>query len=248
MPGATANYALPYQQAGDSPNGAQGQQNLAQAVDTVLTRMDTVAATTVFTAGGSWVKPTGCRYVRVRLVGGGGGGGVGFSTAAGQGTAAGGGGGGGYAEEIIPASSLTSSTTVTVGAGGLGANPPTAGGTSSFGAFLSATGGAPGTSSSPATNTTADGGQGGVGTGGTINIDGEDGSVGRVGNGEPQSARGGSSQLGAGGREGTGVNVAVGAIGQAYGGGGSGGACRPVNGPALGGNGTQGVVIVEAYF
>lgn len=248
MPGSTANYALPYQQVGDSPNGAQGQQNLAQAVDAVLTRMDTVSTTTVFTAGGSFAKPTGCRYVKVRLVGGGGGGGVGFTTAAGQGSAGGGGGGGGYAEETIPASSLTASTTVTVGAGGLGANPPTAGGSSAFGAFLSATGGGAGTSMSPITNGTSDGGQGGAGTGGSINIDGQDGDVGRVGAGEPQPARGGSSQLGAGGRQGTNVNTAVGAIGQAYGGGGAGGACRPVFGPALGGNGTQGVVIVEAYF
>lgn len=248
MPGSTTNYAIPYQQAGDSPNGAQGQQNLATAVDTVLARMDTVSTTTVFTAGGTFTKPTGCRYVKVRLVGGGGGGAVGFSTAAGQGTAGGGGGGGGYAEETIPASSLTASTTVTVGSGGVGANPPTAGGTTSFGAFLSATGGQPGVSSSPATASVSDGGQGGVGTGGSINIDGEDGDVGRVAAGEPQPARGGASQLGAGGRQGTNVNTAVGAIGQAYGGGGAGGACRPVFGPALGGNGTQGVVIVEAYF
>jgi hypothetical protein len=106
----------------------------------------------VFTSSGSYTKPAGIKSIKVTVIGGGGGG---LLTATNPRS---GGAGGGASFETIPASSLSASTTVTVGAGGSGT-----GGTSSFGAFLSATGGSAGAAS----NT---GVAGGVGVGGVLNL------------------------------------------------------------------------------
>jgi hypothetical protein len=247
--GTTPTYGLRYEDLGDPPDGAALGQHLAEDVEAQLTRMDTVSSMQVFTANGTYTKPPNLKAVRVRLVGGGGGGGVAFAAPAGQASCGGGGAGGGYSERIIPASLLAATTAITIGAGGLGANPPTAGGTTSFGSFCSGSGGTAGVSMTPAGNSVIDGGTGGSGTGGDLNIDGSDGSRGRVEAGGPvHPARGGNSQLGAGGREGSNVNTAIGAQGRPYGGGGAGGACRSTFGPALGGPGNSGVVIVENFF
>ena len=89
--------------------------------------------TQVFRSSGTWSKPTGCTTIRVQLCGGGGGG-AGHQES---------GGAGGYSEETIDVTGV-SSQSVTVGGGGgsvsyygLGGN----GGTTSFGSYLSATGG-----------------------------------------------------------------------------------------------------------
>jgi len=94
----------------------------------------------------TWTRPTNCKKIFVQLVGGGGG--VQSSNSAGA---------GGYSQEFIDVTSI-SSASVTIGGPGLSTLGSTSGGTTSFGAYLSATGGA--------------GVVGGTGTGGDINYQG----------------------------------------------------------------------------
>ena len=134
----------------------------------------------------TWTKPTGCRSVSVRVVGGG----ASTNTAPTISTSAP--AGGGYSEEIIDVSAV-STVTVTIGKGGktsMGsgtyvAAPPSSvrdGGTSSFGSYLSATGGSVNTP--------------GTGSGGTINVTGTKSVY--VVTASYQEAFGGTSAFGAG--------------------------------------------------
>ena len=121
-----------------------------------------------FTASGTWTRPAGVSTVRVQLVGSGAHGSNGQR----------GGGAGGYAEKICDVSSLPS-VTVTVGTPN--------GNTSSFGTYVSATGGY-----SAGSVQSARGGFGGDGTGGDINIVGGGGGAAV----NSMSATGGSSYFG----------------------------------------------------
>jgi hypothetical protein len=191
------------------------------------------------TAGNTWTKPDGLKYVVVELVGAGGSGG----TNNGEGT--GGGGGGGYSRKIITASSLFHLEPVGVGKGG---GSPTsgdngvAGGSSYFGAHCSATGGSGGEGGS--SSGAAGGGVGGVGTGGDVNARGGGGTGGGTDAGSASSisapGAGGSSYFG-GGAQAPGTGDA-GINGGAYGGGGSG------HGSSSQGLGADGVVIVTSYY
>jgi hypothetical protein len=98
----------------------------------------------IFTSSGTWTRPTSCKKIFVRLVGGGGNGNSFYGAS------------GGYSQEFIDVTSI-STVTVTIGAGAaLGSSN---GGTTSFGAYLSATGGT-GQSAS------------GLGSGGDLNLRG----------------------------------------------------------------------------
>ncbi len=118
---------------------------------------------TTFASSGTYFVPTNCTRVVVQLVGGGGG-------AAGYGES---GGAGGYAEgtyTVTPGSTVS----VTVGGGGTLVGYYAAagdGGTSSFGAYLSATGGY-----GANRNYSHGGGHGGVGSGGQVNLYGSSGT------------------------------------------------------------------------
>jgi hypothetical protein len=105
---------------GISVSGATG------AVTVTNTSSSTPPTQQIFTSSGTWSRPSGCKKIFVQLVGGGGNGNSDFGSS------------GGYSQEFIDVTS-TSSVSVTIGAGatGNGGN----GGTTSFGAFLSATGG-----------------------------------------------------------------------------------------------------------
>ena len=122
----------------------------------------------VFTSSGTWSRPSGVRYIKVQLVGGGGGG-------SGHGES---GGAGGYSERILDVTGISSvSVTIAGEAGGsyysgAGGN----GGSSSFGPYLSASGGY-----GANRNNQHSGGLAGVGSGGNLNIYG--------GGGQPHHTR-----------------------------------------------------------
>ncbi len=209
----------------------------------------------IFTASGTWTKPAGCTRVRVRVVAGGGAGGGAVATGAGQCSAGAGGGGGGLADEVIDVTS-TSSETVTVGAGGAGVAGTSggAGGSSSFGAFCSATGGNGGSASTASSNDGGVGsGAGGNGTGGDINCSGQAGETGwRIGGNFAQGGMGGMSAgaFGGGARGPTAGSggSAAGANADGYGAGGSGAANGNSKAAVAGGDGSDGIVIVDEFY
>lgn len=111
----------------------------------------------VFTSSGTFTVPSGITTVKVTVCGGGGGGAQNSSSA-------GSGGGGGVAIKYVTGLTPGGTVTVTVGSGSTGT-----GGTSSFGAYCSATGGGGGTSGAP--------GAGGTASGGDINLSGGGGGT-----------------------------------------------------------------------
>ena len=202
-----------------------------------------------FTSSGTWTNPGSVTKVKVTVVGaGGGGGGSGPNNGSG-----GGGGGGGTAIEV--ATIPTSPVPVTVGGGGAAGGPQaggSTGGTSSFGAYCSATGGTGGPGNYSVQPNSNYGGQGGAGSGGTLNLEGGCG-VGAIPYNSALAVvrgQGGGSYLAGQSRSGIGMsNPPV--SGQTYGsnmngqnyGGGAGGAV--VNSDQPGGTGAPGTVIVE---
>lgn len=122
----------------------------------------------IFTSTGTFTVPSGVTSVKVTVVGGGGGGGSATSSNR-SGT---GGGGGGVAIKYI--TGLTSGATISVTIGG-GGGAASAGGTSSFGAYCSATGGGGGTSNIAIGASGS--GAGGVGSSGDFNLNGGYGGV-----------------------------------------------------------------------
>lgn len=101
-----------------------------------------------FDASGTWTKPATGSMARIQVWGGGSGGDRRTTT-----TTTRGGCGGGYNEITVPLASLDSTVTVTVGAGGAGrtgsAGDGSAGGTSTFGALMGASGGLPESAAAP---------------------------------------------------------------------------------------------------
>jgi len=208
----------------------------------------------VFTSSGTFTVPSGITAVKVTVIGGGGNGG----NATGTTSSAGGGGGGGCAIEYVTGLTPGGTVTVTVGA---------VAGTSSFGAFCSATGGA--TAVNNATpGTASNGGAGGSGSGGNINISGGGGQAGSIvsgsntlgGNGgatnnadayinttavrDTGSANLLPTTVGFFGRGGFAGNVANGGAATGFGNGGGGGGTSDST-DRTGGAGTSGIVIVE---
>lgn len=204
-----------------------------------------------FTATTTWTVPAGVTNVKVTVLGGGGAGGGGITTGATQ-IGAGGGAGGCAIESIAvtPGDSIT----ITVGSGGTGGTGTGgSGGTSSFGAFCSATGGTGGGryAASAAISSTG-GGAAGAGSNGDINLQtygtfasdlGWDGSSLNV----TSSGPGANAPLGLGfgGIIRTSANQ-NGVAARGYGAGG-GGAWATLGGASNynGGNGGDGLVIVE---
>ena len=158
----------------------------------------------IFSSSGTWVVPPGVAKVRVRLWGAGG-------SYCGVSLYYAGGGGGGFALKAIYNLSGVTSVPVTVGVGVIGVAPNlifSTSGTSSFGSFVSATGGSTG-------GTAATSNIGGTGIGGDINTTG--GLSGWGGSNVNTSGGGGSASLfgngGSGGNSGSGGSSLGGAGG-----------------------------------
>jgi len=222
----TSGYYLKTQGAGANPTWA------------------TIAGREVFTADDTFTAPAGVTRVYVTMCGGGGGGGG----ANNDGYGGGGGGGGGASCIRVPYTVVPSSEYAVVvgtkGTGGTTANG-NAGEASSFNTSLSVAGGS--------------GGQGGTGAsthnggaGGTTNLAASGitagkpaiaGGAGAAGSTSNYGGGGGGSLCGAGaaGRSTMGNGIAA----TDFGGGGGGGLHTPGQGGTTGGNGADGIVIVE---
>lgn len=158
------------------------------------------------------------------------------------GTIGGGGGAGGYAKGIVYAGQLYPNVSVTIGAGGTAnSGSGAAGGTTSFGNIMSATGGGVGTTY---TNTAAigiaPGGSPGVGSNGSIvNLNGGNGETGYfVSTSKCAGGYGGGGLYGRGGGDPLNLDATANT------GGGGAGAVSTGNG----GNGAAGIVIITEFI
>ncbi len=203
---------------------------------------------------GTWTKVAGVNWLFVELVGGGGGGA--YPAAGSPNCDGGGGGAGGYSAKLIDVSALATGATITytVGVGGAGSTSETVdgstGGTTSFTGHHSATGGLGGVAHQNAAMSF--GGQGGMGSGGNVNLRGEQGKPG--GGQDNQGAisqmiggQGGSTRFGVGGRSGKTVAARTPEAGSGAGGGGgaSNNYCQGLG--ATAGAGASGCIVISEY-
>tara|TARA_R100001510_G_C7647670_1_gene205018 strand:+ start:476 stop:1333 length:858 start_codon:yes stop_codon:yes gene_type:complete len=193
----------------------------------------------VFTSSGTYTKPSGIKKIKVYITGGGASG----AGAANNSDFGGGGGAGGTAIETLDATSINTVTVTIDGGGGTvtGDNHGNAGGTSSFGSHLSATGGSTGRHGNAGH---VRGGVGGLGSGGDINLYGGAGHGGDDSDNNHMTGGNGGQSFWGGAGMGVGSNETGSATDRAgkhgSGGGGSG------NGVASG-SGGAGICVVEEY-
>lgn len=212
-----------------------------------------------FTSSGTFTKASYSSYsqAEITVVGGGGAGGGAETSGGGYWSVGSGGGAGGTAVVIVPLASMATSETVTVGAGGTGVAAADGGNGSStsFGTWAVATGGNGGKyleSDSTSIGQGYPGGTGGIGTTGTLLMQGGAGRHSWVGSQEyGYSGGGGLSSFGGSGVEAvndpaaSGVNH-QGAAGPVAGAGGDGSAKTGLGGSDLaGGDGADGIVVVK---
>jgi hypothetical protein len=194
----------------------------------------------------------GLTRLRVRAVGGGGGA-SGAAADAGEGVARTGGGGGAYSESVLDATAIGASETITVGAGGAGGTGNVAGvdgGASSFGGLVTAPGGrgsTPTMASGTAQAIVPGGNQANAGTGQIALPGGNGGAALRISGTFVLPGHGGDAGGGMGAGGAVNGNNLNGVDGSVYGGGG-GGASSASGTVRIGGDGANGVVLVELYY
>tara|TARA_R100000388_G_scaffold70814_1_gene51229 strand:+ start:742 stop:2085 length:1344 start_codon:yes stop_codon:yes gene_type:complete len=186
----------------------------------------------IFTSPGTWTYDSTIQAIKVTVVGGGGNGGTVNNPDFG-----GNGGSGGYADEYISAPSLSAPVAVTVGS---------AGGTSSYGSFLSASGGTSGG------NSGGTDGNAGNGSGGDINEKAAPSNIfprGTVGGCQFGTVGNGMVMCGVGYLGNYCGQFQLGSDGEGFGGGGRAACARNIPAaPGAGGSGAPGVVIVEEFY
>ena len=155
---AKATGALSVAQGGLGINSGGGAYRAVRSTGSALTTdQHGIASMNVYTGNSTWSRPSGVRYIRVQVQGAGGGG-----SGHGEGGAA-----GGYAEKFIDVTGI-SSVSVSIGGGGGGTYYSGAGGNgngSSFGPYVSASGG-----HGANRQNQHSGGVSGNGSGGNLNI------------------------------------------------------------------------------
>jgi hypothetical protein len=207
----------------------------------------------IFTSSGTYTPTAGMSQCTVEVIGAGGGGGGVTASGIAQAAVAGGGGAGAYSKSLFSSGTIGPSQAVTIGAGGTGGpagnNNGTNGGSTSFGALLSCSGGNGGFGGSASGNMTfygVFGAGGGALISGQINVNGNSGELG-LGFGPDAigiGGHGGDSFYGIGGEQ---LINLPGANGFNYGSGG-GGASSGNTAAAAGGNGAGGIVIITEYI
>lgn len=212
-----------------------------------------------FTASGTFTKASypWATNAKITVVGGGGAGGGAEGTGLNDMSGGSGGGAGGTAIVQVTTASLAASETVTIGAGGAGVSAANGGNgaTTSFGTIAVATGGNGGLFGLDiGANRTYDGGSGGIGTTGTLLMAGSAGTPAILLAASPNepciAGGGGLSSFGGSGRETT-WNQSTASFGQngeagpVPGAGGGGAASFEVGTNRLGGDGADGIVVIE---
>jgi hypothetical protein len=230
--------------------------NLAAGYRLIGVKTYTTVGTTAVTIATEFPS---ARALRAICVGGGGGGGGAASTNASQAAIGGGGGGGGYSEKFLLVSSLSASENIKVGGGGTGgaagANNGTAGTASSF--SVAGTDTVIGNGGGLGQGDAAGGfpfygaasGNGGTGENGDLRVTGSKGPRGHsISAGSAMfPVTGGGSRLSPQGILEASASGTAGSTGGIYGQGGGGGVNTASQGTKAGGNGGQGIVIVEYY-
>lgn len=185
-----------------------------------------------YTAGATWNKPVGVTkvFIRVQAKGGNGGNGNNFASPS---LGGGGGGGGAYAEKSFSPDDLAASETIVID-----------GTKASFGAHVECTVGANGITASSGSFAVQLGGNGGVATGGDVNINGQPGASSSYTSSPLFSGDGGASVLGFGGRNVTSANSGKDGVG--YGSGASGGCGTNLG--QFGGVGSPAIIEVFEYY
>ncbi|CNH95415.1 hypothetical protein [Yersinia intermedia] len=207
-----------------------------------------------FTSSGTYTPTAGTKFIIVKVIGGGGGGGASLNTNSNQVSMGGGAGAGGTAISKLLISSITSTVSVIIGAAGLAGTVSaiaTSGGGSSFGSYLSATGGrfgAAGLTTTLGNSMLTFNGAGGDGSNGNIaNSIGGSGSQGIVLQSGYVSGAGGSSSISAGGQPLSTTGSSNPGAGGRNGSGGGGAFSYTNSAVTNGGNGGTGVVYVWEY-
>lgn len=216
--------------------------------------------TVYYTSDGTFVKADypNLRAIRVICVGGGGGGGGAAATSSGNSAVAGGGGGGSYVESFVLESDLNASETVTIGTGGAGGvagNNTGSNGTQTMFTTIPLTidaengGGGQGGSDQLVEQVNFGGTGGGFFSAGGFILPGSQGGQGVIINGRRAMTGWGAGNKLAGVSRVSGTDAGGnGNAGKLYGGGGSGGHNPQATGTARsGGDGADGICIVQVY-